>query len=582
MDNLRNAGPPYLKDNVTVRANTSRKGARLVYRTYSGASFLDDSPGPAGTETGEPTCFASDVIHEYDQVLNLQSHLNIGTLESDDLDSDDLDSVSSLSSIWFPEATPSVHTTSGHCQDKTWRDVLYHGSVSTIKDWLEKHSHSQPALLNGPIAEEDHSLALHVAAVRGADYTKLLLDAGAYVNRTSSSNGTALQWAASTGDRETVKLLINYGAFVNAKAGWKGTALIAAVRARRPSVVELLLRHHADPEQLDLYRFSSALSAATDLQSIRLLLENGADVHNITRDTHALIKAVESDNTAIVWLLLRYGANPNMQWKNTSLLDYAAAHADAAIVETLLDHGAILQPTDSENLLARAAMNGDHDIAKLLLSRGMEPDSQDEKYGSPLTAAASKGDIHMITILLKAGADINLFHKVHGSPLLAAMLAGHGDAARFLLERGADILDPALGRKYIEFGEFTQGFGNANNSIRIANIMFPWEIPSVLDLAPGVRKDMECSIARELEDHLVLVAWPATDDRGKEVLRTEATTCSEYLQRRWGSLGRHLLGDIARFVFYDTYELFRCSELKSKQARIREMELTQCSTQGRG
>lgn len=396
-------------------------------------------------------------------------------------------------SIRRPDATRSpVRTDSFYFHVDTWRNILYYGSIEAIEDWLERNSSTRFALLNRAIAEEDNTLALHVAALRGADYTKVLLDAGADVNRTSASNGTALQWAASEGDQETAKLLLEYGAIVNAKAGWRGTALIAAVRARSPSVVELLLQHHADPEQLDLYKVSSALSAATDLQSIQLLLEHGASVHQKTRDMHALAKAVDANNTAIVQLLLSHGADANMQLRNKSLFDCAVLHENAAMVESLVEHGATLPPNLPENLLSLAAMDGCMNLAKLLLGQGVEPNSQDGRYGSPLAAAASKGHIDMITLLLEARADINRFHKAHGSPLLAAILASHWDTVLFLLERGADMpntdywrnnnevprflrlwRNAVLRHTYGEFGEFKREFNDANNSIRIANTMFP-------------------------------------------------------------------------------------------------------------
>ena len=482
---------------------------------------------------------------------------------------------------WCPETTSTVDTESCHFQVETWREALYHGSIESITNWLEKHFATKPTHLNRSITEEDQRLPLHVVALRGPDYTKLLIDAGADVNCTSSSHGTALQWAASAGDLETVKLLLKHGAAVNAKAGWKGTALIAAVRARKPSIVKLLLQYHADPEQLDLYRFSSALSTATDFNSIRLLLENGADVHNKTRDTHVLAKAVNANDTAIVQLLLDYGADPNMRLKDKSLLHCAVSHANAAIAESLLEHGATTPSSDSGELLTVGAMDRRLSSAKQLIIRGMKSNSQDEKFGSPLTAAASKGDIGMITRLLEAGADINLFHKVDGSPLLAALLASHWDAVLFLLQRGAEIPDPhywrnnsevprflrlwrnaVLEHTYGEFGEFMRDFNDANNSIRIANVMFPWISLSMLGSTASIRMDSEDLIRKRLEDHLVLVRWSATGDDGNEVLRTEATTCSEYVQRRWGSLGRQLLRDITRVAFYDTFELVRCSESK--------------------
>jgi hypothetical protein len=114
-----------------------------------------------------------------------------------------------------------------------------------------------------------------------------------------------------------------------------------------------------------------------------------------------------------------------------------------------------------------------------------------------------------------------------------------------------------------EFGELAQDFTDANNSIHIANIMFAWELPTVLGLGRSRQGDSADSgdlIAKSLENHIVLVRWSATSGDGDEVLRTKATTCSEYVEQRWGSLGRHILKNIAHVAYQDTNEVFRFSE----------------------
>ena len=476
-------------------------------------------------------------------------------------------------SVQHPEPTSLMIAES---RSDEWRYILYHGSVTAIGDRLATNWSTKSDAVNHAISEEDQRLPLHVAALRGAVYVKVLLNAGADVNAISSSNGTALQWAASTGDQDTVELLLEHGANVNAKAGWRGTALIAAVRACKPYIVELLLRHHADPDQLDLYKFSSALSVATDIQSIRSLLENGANIHKKTRDMHILAKAVSASDTAIVQLLLSHGADANMRLGKESLFDCAAGLENAAVVESLLEHGATLPPNPPENLLSLAAIDGRMNLARFLLHHGVEPNSPNAKYGSPLTAAASKGHIDMITLLLSAGAVISPFynHEVHESPLHAAILAGQWDTVLFLLNRnwrsGKNVprylqlcRNAVLKHTYCEFGELARDFTDANNSIRIADMMFAWEIPTVLGLARSSQedpRDSADSIAKSLENHIVLVRWSATGGNGDEVLRTKATTCSEYVEQRWGSLGRQVLKNIAHVAHQDTNGIFRFSK----------------------
>jgi ankyrin repeat protein len=148
----------------------------------------------------------------------------------------------------------------------------------------------------------------------------------------------------------------------------------------------------------------------------------------------------------------------------------AQAGVQAALVDTLVDHGAAVEPAGSGNWtspLMTALIFGYLDTAKALVrrgaqvsnvvaaaglglvdeTRGMLPSADADSRHRALALAAILGQTETVKLLLDAGEDPNRynpegFHS-HGTPLHQAALAGHLGVVKLLVERGArtDIED---------------------------------------------------------------------------------------------------------------------------------------------
>jgi cytohesin len=88
-------------------------------------------------------------------------------------------------------------------------------------------------------------------------------------------------------------------------------------------------------------------------------------------------------------------------------------------------------------LLHYAAMDGRHEIAKLLLEHGADPNIQDNNGRTPLHWAAWKGHLEVVELLLEHGADPNVQDYGGMTPLHYAA-TGHLEVVELLLEHGAD------------------------------------------------------------------------------------------------------------------------------------------------
>jgi len=161
---------------------------------------------------------------------------------------------------------------------------------------------------------DERRTSLHDASSAGdLEIVRSLLEVGSHVNERGTAHRTSLMYASRRGRIEVAKLLIKYGADVNARDrnGW--TALQVASRYGHADVVCLLLNHSADVNAMQQDQCTAlhlALMNGTSFETVKALLEKGADVH--VRDDIGRTPfhtATQIGNRQIIQLLLEFGAH---------------------------------------------------------------------------------------------------------------------------------------------------------------------------------------------------------------------------------------------------------------------------------
>ena len=309
-----------------------------------------------------------------------------------------------------------------------------------------------------------------VRAVQSGDQAavRALVKQSGAVKAAAPDGTTALHWAGRGGDAGTVDLLIRAGADVNAKTRYGVTPLTLAVRAGHESAVRALLTAGAKvpladtglPEGQTLLMHAARtgnipvmkaiLAAGSDVnaketrtattavawaavanrgEAVRLLAEAGADLNVVSRMTaypHTQngvgLNGLEKDVSYVGQTVLPKGG-----WTPTMM---AAREGATDAVSALADAGANLNALDPEgtSALIVAIINGQYDVARVLLQKGADPNLADIKGMTPLYAAV---DMHTIP---------TTFGRPAPPPLV---IAGALDAVRMLLAAGAKP-DPVL------------------------------------------------------------------------------------------------------------------------------------------
>lgn len=330
---------------------------------------------------------------------------------------------------------------------------------------------------------EGETALMTVARTGSIDAALELIRAGAKVNAVEGWRGqTALMWAAAQSQPDMVRLLLKHGAQPNARSAVRDwprritaepraqnrpngglTALLLAAREGCAACARALVEGSADINQADPDNITPLLMAALNARfdTAAYLIGAGADVNRWdTWGRAPLYSAVDYNTTPrggrpdrpssdpttavdVIGLLLKQGANPNMQLK--LFPPYRSLGQD---------RGGDSMLTVGTTPLIRAAKAGDVESIRLLLQYHALPDLPNALGITPFMAAAGVGSttidirarfrneahcIEAARLILAAGADVNAARDNGQTALHGAALWGWTAYVKFLADSGARL-----------------------------------------------------------------------------------------------------------------------------------------------
>ena len=221
-----------------------------------------------------------------------------------------------------------------------------------------------------------------------------------------------LHFAARRGDKAKIKTLLSVGVIdLNISAYVDGfTPLMMAAENGHTDIVLLLLDHGAKLSKEDRCGLSALHHAALagQIEIVRLLFDLGAEPQ-LNKVVYNHIKYLKyHEQHDIIKILLQAGANPNMTY------------------------------VDGEFPLLLAAMNNNKTVVRILLQGGAKPDIGNQYGTTPLHQATSLGHKSMVKQLIDGGADPNKKDIWGRTSLHEAVVEKAEEVIKLLVDMGAD------------------------------------------------------------------------------------------------------------------------------------------------
>jgi ankyrin repeat protein len=292
---------------------------------------------------------------------------------------------------------------------------------------------------------EHHPEIVKLLAARGADVnarTTVTTPRGQYVPaRAGGASGqgiirqralptkdgglSPLLFAVRDGDTAMTRLLLELGADVNQATGNHTSPLLIALLNGQVALAGELLDRGADPNLVDDYQ-RGALFAAIELR-------------NFNHEKYPFLYDDGRDPLDLIAALLAKGANPNQRTATTP-------------VHGLMQFDGSWANFDGQTPFIRAALSGDIAVMRLLLRHGADPNLATTEGSTALMAAAginwipaqtytrAEADyVEAVRLCLERGAPVNAANSLQLTAVHGAANRGWTSIIRILADAGAKL-----------------------------------------------------------------------------------------------------------------------------------------------
>ncbi|KAJ7964450.1 Potassium channel SKOR [Quillaja saponaria] len=191
---------------------------------------------------------------------------------------------------------------------------------------------------------------------------------------------------------------------------------------------------HIAKQEAELSLKVNSAAYQGDLYQLKGLIRAGADPNKTDYDGRSPLHLAASRGYEDVTLFLiqeRVDINSKDNFGNTPLLE-AIKNGHDRVASLLVKEGASLKLDNSGSFLCTAVARGDSDYLKRILSNGIDPNSKDYDYRTPLHIAASEGLYFMANLLLEAGASVFTKDRWGNTPLDEARMCGNKNVIKLL------------------------------------------------------------------------------------------------------------------------------------------------------
>jgi len=269
-----------------------------------------------------------------------------------------------------------------------------------------------------------------------------------HINLFAYSGGSAVMFAAASGNAAFVKTLVEYGADVKAVAKATPEYLERVTKAMEDGT------YQGDEPHVDGLTAVHVAAQGGYTETVELLVSLGVDVTLADEEGRTpLMLAIKGNHVDAASLLIKGGADANTSSTDAKGVEHNLLF-DAIMVENvdfakvLIENGADIYYKDEKDVttLLQASHRGLTELVSSLVNKHKELNGKSDYLNdasddgvSPLIAASSEGHVAAVQFLLAAGASPDSKDQDETTALMAASARGHLDVVKILLEGGAKI-----------------------------------------------------------------------------------------------------------------------------------------------
>ncbi|XP_060213163.1 potassium channel SKOR-like isoform X1 [Lycium barbarum] len=238
--------------------------------------------------------------------------------------------------------------------------------------------------------------------------------------------------------------------------------------------LELDITYHIGKQEAELALKVNSAAYHGDLHQLKSLIRAGADPNKKDYDGRSpLHLAASRGYEDISFFLIQEDVDLNASdnFGNTPLLE-AIKNGHDRVASLLVKKGAMLEIENAGSFLCTLVTKGDSDLLRRLLSNGIDPNSKDYDYRTPLHVAASQGLFAMARLLLGAGASVFSKDRWGNTPVDEARLSGNNQLIK--------VLEEAKSAQISEFPSVSHDISEKMHPRKCTVFAFhPWESKDV-------------------------------------------------------------------------------------------------------
>ncbi|XP_071707836.1 potassium channel SKOR-like [Rutidosis leptorrhynchoides] len=256
-----------------------------------------------------------------------------------------------------------------------------------------------------------------------------------------------------------------------------------------------------------------------DLSQLNSLVRAGADLNKKDYDGRSpLHLAASKGHEDITRFLIQNGVEVNIldNFGNTPLLE-ALKNGYDNIASLIVKAGGLLMMNDAGSFLCSYVAKGDIEFIRRILANGVDPNSKDYDFRTPLHVATSQGSYVIAKLLVEAGASVLLKDRWGNTAFDEARLSGN----KLLIE----LLEETKSHELSEFPSSSQQPTVTNRMARKKCTVYPfqpWEPKDqtkygVVLWVPDTINELIKTAADHLKQDLHPTTCIVTEDAGKLV-----------------------------------------------------------------